>query len=112
MLPKVMRTSGATRMHSCVRERLTFCDSGFLPLSADPRTAVLLQAVSWFFQPSFSRGKTVRNVIFYWITPGFSIAAARVTADGAGGGRRPHLVRILLRPDGHVVLNRSPSRSS
>jgi hypothetical protein len=25
-------------MHSCVRERLTFCDSGFLPLSADPRT--------------------------------------------------------------------------
>jgi hypothetical protein len=37
MLPKVMRTSGATRMHSCVRERLTFCDSGFLPLSADPR---------------------------------------------------------------------------
>jgi hypothetical protein len=36
MLPKVMRTSGATRMHSCVRERLTFCDSGFLPLSADP----------------------------------------------------------------------------
>jgi hypothetical protein len=35
----VMRTSGATRMHSCVRERLTFCDSGFLPLSADPRTA-------------------------------------------------------------------------
>ena len=40
MLPKVMRTSGATRMHSCVRERLTFCDSGFLPFYADPRTAV------------------------------------------------------------------------
>ena len=46
MLPKVLRTSGATRMHSCVRERLTFCDSGFLPLSADPRTAVVATLLS------------------------------------------------------------------
>ena len=50
MLPKVMRTSGATRMHSCERERLTFCDSGFLPLSAEciywPSTASLMKRPS------------------------------------------------------------------
>jgi hypothetical protein len=41
MLPKVMRTSGLVVLLACtrsVRERLTFCDSGFLPFYADPRT--------------------------------------------------------------------------
>ena len=45
MLPKVIRTSGATRMHSCERERLTFCDSCILPFSANPRRILQLTAL-------------------------------------------------------------------
>jgi hypothetical protein len=46
MLPKVMRTSGATRMHSSVRARLTICNSFDLQFSADPPATAALDVLA------------------------------------------------------------------
>eukprot|EP01049_Picozoa_sp_SAG25_P008241 SAG25_NODE_727_length_5698_cov_2.832649_6_plen_114_part_00 len=87
-LAKVMRTSGATRMHSCVRERLTFCDSdvsGFLPLSADPRTLVGI--------PIYVPVHVVSSVEFMecGVTPGVRGRARRGRARGSAQRAGPTL---------------------